>query len=540
MTADLNEDGLQDLVTVSEQEVSVFACLSQGDGTIRVLTTPVLASNSHSAAVGDVNGDGHQDVLVGVWSPDFDVRVLAGDGSGRFTDSGSTIRALFDPWALTLSDLDRDGDLDLIACSRNADSLAVLRGHGDGSFDPPARYPPHATGLIHPVVCDLNADGWPDIVAADATGRGISVLLGEGDAAFRVLPRVDPPGVRFIREFEVADWNGDGRPDLAVSAETPELYDYVVSTLFGTGTGGFTPGPIHRDSWLLPKGLAAGDVDQDGRMDLVVSGWDRDQTLLLTGSGDGSFVLADSVGVNYRGWDNALLDLDRDGLLDVATLLGSGGLATHLQVGLPVEAEVTVSPHTLRDRGFGIAVSVKVTPPPTVATQSLFVPTVRLGGVAPLVRSSGIGSEKWLMPIGGAYHLKFPREGFAALGPGEHRLDLGGCLGNGRGIRGAASLRILSAPAAGRASSAHARLRSIPGRIPVEVAWNEGSEPEAGGIVFDVRGRFVTRVVQTPGFPRTLSWDGRSSNGTPVPAGVYFIRVGAHPDPDVIKALVIR
>jgi hypothetical protein len=186
---------------------------------------------------------------------------------------------------------------------------------------------------VGPVTADLNGDGKLDLATAD--GSVVSVLVGHGDGTFRapvdyrtsIEPPWDSSGVTGIA---AADVNGDGWPDLLVTGNGPRHFEVVV--LVNDGAGLF-----RRELVCVvgsPAGdesaVAAGDVNADGIVDVVVAGIDGDFALLL-GRGGGN--LAPPRAVPGRGGrDIALADFNADGKLDVA-LAAYGRRQARLRLG---------------------------------------------------------------------------------------------------------------------------------------------------------------------------------------------------------------
>lgn len=175
------------------------------------------------------------------------------------------------PVALAIGDLDRDDHLDLVAAN-NDGTVAILRGHGDGSFDPPATYSTGSSGAGRLALGDLNGDGALDVVAI--RGLYVAVLLNRGDGSLGP-PTSYRTGSQPIH-VAIGDLNGDGFADLAVGNGG----DYTVSVLEGRGDGTFET-KIDVGVGDIPYQVAIGDLDGDGRADLVATGFNRNAALLL-------------------------------------------------------------------------------------------------------------------------------------------------------------------------------------------------------------------------------------------------------------------
>jgi hypothetical protein len=167
----------------------------------------------------------------------------------------------------------------------------------------------------------VNHDGKPDLVVASGRDRSISVLLGQGDARFRAAvggPVKLPDGPN---EIVLEEINGDGKLDLAITNHD----SYAVMFLLGDGNGGFAfapNSPIVMKEGQKPHthGLAAGDVNGDGKLDLVTvnSNPDSDVSVVL-GDGRGGFTRAPGspFAVGSSPYPGALADVNSDGHLDI-------------------------------------------------------------------------------------------------------------------------------------------------------------------------------------------------------------------------------
>jgi hypothetical protein len=350
--ADLNGDGLPDLVTADSGSGTVSVLLDGGGGRFAPAVAVPVGAGPRALATGDFNNDGATDLAVADGGSG-DVSVLLGNGDGTF---GSPERLAYgmSPVAVVASDLDGDGSVDLVTASpvdlghtsageSFATRLSVLPGHGDGAFL--AGTPPAALAAA-----DFNRDGSPDLAAADGTTNDVTVYLGAGDGTlptqFRYPVGQDPVGIA------TADFNGDGRPDLAVADHGSD----DVTILLGLGDGQFRTSQVIPGVGDGPSAIAAGDFNGHGPIDLVVVDSLSDQVVLLPGNGDGSFADPVVLAQLPRGSDPvavALGDFNGDGRLDVAvadegtdavTFLRGNGNGTF---GAPVTVPVGGAPDAL-------------------------------------------------------------------------------------------------------------------------------------------------------------------------------------------------
>ncbi len=304
--ADVTRDGVPDLVatvfgTTDRVESAGLApglavLRGNGDGTFQTPTADAETIDGAPAALAaaDFNGDGFPDVAATL-ARDAAVAVRLGNADGTYTVQ-ATIDVGAVPLAIASADLNRDGRADLVVANAGGGTIGVLLGNGDGTFRPQATYPAGA-GPCALVLADVNGDAIPDAVVATNTDGVVVTLLGTGDGRFRDTRSGPPapasaPADRAARlealtglvSVAVGDVNGDGKPDL-VSADSRGS---TTGVRLGAGDGTFGPAAVTRLQYA-PRAVTLTDTDRDGKLDLVLLHTDANAVGVLRGRGDGTF-----------------------------------------------------------------------------------------------------------------------------------------------------------------------------------------------------------------------------------------------------------
>jgi hypothetical protein len=338
--ADFNGDGKMDIAVSNFTSNTISVFLNKGDGTFQApIVSPVqiIALGLGPIAVGDFNQDGKPDLVVGTIAGLQADIVLLGNGDGTFHQL-APIPNSFGFFHARVGDLNGDGHLDLVTGDNG--NISVFLGHGDGTFSagtflPTASFPSSYLGIV---VGDFNGDNKLDIVACDTFSGPFGTLVfyaGKGDGTFQ-SPTAVPLISSFPGSLASGDFNGDSKRDLLIG------FPGEAFVALGNGDGTFQLRlssliPVSgSNSFLTSNALyvQAADLNQDGKLDALVADYDGGTlTLVLNGAlgklppdaGIYQFTLKPGLS------DIAVGDLNNDGLPDIVV---SNALTNEISIAL--------------------------------------------------------------------------------------------------------------------------------------------------------------------------------------------------------------
>lgn len=350
--SDLDGDSDRDIAVANLDSNNITLHLNNGAGTFAPAVPLAFASKPTSLAAVDLDSDGDRDLVVGGsqgslsgvlentgggvfaapatyrtggpawwvgcadWDADGapDVAFACEYGLSRFRGNGIALRACeklagHTPRVPVVADVDADGHPDVLTLAATAVQVRLTRSDGAGGWASQVSFPLGGVNARAFVACDLNGDSHPDLAAGGLSGT-VQVGLNNGSGVFTPLTALSVPGQP--NGLAHGDFDGDGDIDLA-SAQVSGL---AVRLLLNDGTGvlslgGSTTVPAG------PGGIAAGDIDGDSDLDLVVSCATAGQVAVLKNDGAGVFSVT-SFAVGSGPARLALGDIDGDGDLDIA------------------------------------------------------------------------------------------------------------------------------------------------------------------------------------------------------------------------------
>jgi hypothetical protein len=334
VSADVNRDGNADLVVANGSGIGGYVLLGNGDGHFNKARYPWgFTSGSYTdatLAVADINGDGKLDIVAGndpndggAYGEKASVGVLLGDGRGGFTPfQNFTWGFNVDmPRSIAVSDVNGDGMPDILVAGYGGGVDVLLNGGNDPNTSAwhvqsysTAGLGSTTGGPLLVAVGDVNGDTKPDILVAG--GTQVDVLLNTGTGAFGAPQAYDAGGA--VTAVTVGDVNGDGHLDIVTANGDWSNYSRSVSVLLGHGDGTFGAARTYPTGGS-PTSIALGDLNHDGKPDIVTTGTEMD---VLLNNGDGTFGPSQKVGPAGR--SVVVADFNNDGLLDLAQIDGSG------------------------------------------------------------------------------------------------------------------------------------------------------------------------------------------------------------------------
>lgn len=422
-TAEMTGDALPDVVVIRDLSVEVWR--NSAPGTLELAGAYASSSSPdfcRSLALGDVDGDGDTDVVIGTAGLNL---LFLNDGSGGLSQAPAPLPpATLDTEAVMLVDVDGDGDLDVIegnagSAAQFAQQNRILVNDGAGNFsdDTTARLPAFSDFTFGLAVGDVDGDGDLDLLFANlnvvvptAPRQPNRLLLNDGSGHFAnapagMLPVDNDPSI----DATFADIDLDGDLDLIVANRRQRN-----RLLRNDGSGTFTLDPTALPTAIhVTEAVEAIDFDRDGDVDVFFANSDSFNAVLVN---DGTGVLTEYTDAAFGVFrdatvDLAFLDVDRDRDFDLVTA-NTNRQADRLQLCLSRQLDV---PLPLRvGRSFAIEVFAADATPTTsalvwiAALPSLPIPFDPFGTILIDLSTSAVVAESLVPVATGQVSFTFP------------------------------------------------------------------------------------------------------------------------------------
>jgi hypothetical protein len=301
----------------------VYSFRAQAMGGIVVFTqtgTVLDQTNVQALVAGDWDGDGDLDLAAANYGVSS-VNILKNNGVGDFTVAG-TVSGQTNVWALVAGDWDGDGDLDLAAANSGDSVVNILRNDGVVGNQIIFAVAGTVSGQtnVHGLAAgDWDGDGDLDLAAANYGASSVDILRNDGTVGLQIIFTVagTVSGQTNVEGLAAGDWDGDGDLDLAAANSG----NSTVSVLENDGSGGFTEaGTVSGQTNV--QALVAGDFNGDGILDLAAANFGASRVDILRNDGVVGnqiiFTVIDTVSGQTNVFGLAAADLDGDGDLDLA------------------------------------------------------------------------------------------------------------------------------------------------------------------------------------------------------------------------------
>lgn len=385
--SDFNKDNILDIVVANRDGNTIGILLGYGNGTFYNVTTYSTGQNSspRSIAIGDINRDGTMDIVVAnLYSKT--IGIFFGNDDGTFLPQKTQfIGNTSSLTSIALAKINNDTLLDIIVTDyANDDShIGILYGLIDGNF---AALQTYSTGVtsnpVSVVICDFNSDNRADLAVANSNTDNVGILLQTTTTLFGTQTTFSTGNNSQPSSVAVGDFNNDDQLDIAVvnsgmnnigillgynngSFADQKTYstgdnsyptsiiigdfnndkqlDFAITNsdsnnigiYLGYGNGNFVITTSYSTGQSsVPSSIAAGDLNKDNYLDLIVTNWGTNNFLIFSGLGDGSFSdpISYSVGYDARPQFVTIGDFNNDTRLDIVIVnYGTNNINIFLQ-----------------------------------------------------------------------------------------------------------------------------------------------------------------------------------------------------------------
>jgi hypothetical protein len=278
---DVTGDGRADLIVPDPSRGAITLFRNDGRAGFSASMNFATGRFPSDVALGDFNGDGRPDIATANEEGTVSVLLAAvGPGIGPHVDYPAGLGTR----RIAVADLNGDRRADIAVGNAGtpseAGNVSVLINRGDGTFAAPVAYPLTGQDTFANGVAagDLDGDGHRDLAVLTYTGQGVTIFRNQGNGTF-ALSTIAPAGARPIA-LAIGDLDGNGSSDLAF-ADYAMTGNGAASVLLFAGTGQFA-GPYTYGAGVTPMGVALGDLNGDGRLDIAIANQGATVSVLLS------------------------------------------------------------------------------------------------------------------------------------------------------------------------------------------------------------------------------------------------------------------
>ncbi|CAF1230221.1 unnamed protein product [Rotaria sordida] len=333
---DLNNDTRLDIITANEGTDNVAVLFGYNYATFYNQRAYRAVGNfgSRAAVVGDFNNDKYLDVAV-VFYTTNNLGIFLGDGNGSFNALlifSTTMNS--NPYSLVVSDVNMDGRLDVIVANVGTNNIGIFLGYGNGSF---ADVMTLSTGTNSKpwsvAVADFTNDGQMDIVVTTIGTRSIGIFYGYGNGSFAKMVSYRTDDNYFSEVVRIGDFNNDNQADIVVVNSKASN----IGILLGYGNDSFAKQVNYSTDYNThPMWVALGDFNNDNKLDMVTANRDGNSMSIFLGHGNGSFDNPRTypAGSGSRPLYVDIGDFNQDSILDIAIVnYGTNEISLHFGLG---------------------------------------------------------------------------------------------------------------------------------------------------------------------------------------------------------------
>jgi hypothetical protein len=288
--------------------------LGYGNGSFANQITYSAGLGPESVAVGDFNNDTHLDIVVANFDSN-DVSILLGYGNGSFANQ-ITYSSGLGPQSVAVGDFNNDMILDVIVANRDMNNVILLFGcHNEVFVSQTMLTTDNGSRPRSLVIADFNNDDCMDIAVANTDTYHIGIFLGYGNISFASQGTFFTGPDSFPYSIAAGDFNNDTRLDIVVA----NYGSNNVGIFLGYGNGSFANQTTYpTDS--SPQSVAVGDFNNDTILDIVVANYESNNVGVLRGFGNGTFAERIRIPMEYGARPFAVVvgDFNNDRKLDFA------------------------------------------------------------------------------------------------------------------------------------------------------------------------------------------------------------------------------